>query len=204
MIPMKRVVDKDPARAYAPPSLLRTSRTELLHLSVGIGVFFIIEASSLLRFGLPILMIVAALTALAFILHELAHKFTAQHFGLWSEFRIDQFGALLSLITVFSPFKIIAPGTVVVFGSRVTMEGMGKIALAGPLANIIQVLIFTLLSQFSPHLWFAAVLNADLALFNLIPMSILDGRKIYIWSKKAWATTFVITCIFWIMLRTIL
>ena len=110
----------------------------------------------------------------------------------------------MSLLSVISPFKIIAPGTVVVFGSRVTVESMGKIAIAGPLANVIQIVIFTLLSQVSPLLWFAAVLNADLALFNLFPISILDGRKIYRWSKKAWATTFGIACVLWILLRTIL
>lgn len=150
------------------------------------------------------LMMVAGLTALSFLLHELAHKFTAQHYGMWSEFRLDPFGTLISLLTVISPFKIIAPGAVVVFGSIVTMEGMGKIALAGPLANIIQVPVFILLSQSYPILWFAAVLNADLALFNLIPMSILDGRKVFAWSKKAWTTAFLASLILWVMLKTIL
>ena len=82
----------------------------------------------LLQFGSVILFTIASLIALAFALHELAHKFTAQHYGAWSEFRLDPFGTLISLLTALSSFKIIAPGAVVVFGSRVTRENMGKIA----------------------------------------------------------------------------
>jgi Zn-dependent protease len=150
------------------------------------------------------LFMVAGLTVLAFLLHELAHKVTAQQYGLWSEFRINLFGALISLLTIISPFKIIAPGAVRVVGSRVTMEEMGKIALAGPLANILQVLVFTLLSTLSPLFRFAAILNADLAFFNLIPVFVLDGRKIFSWDKRVWTVTFVVAFLFWVMLRTLL
>jgi Zn-dependent protease len=201
---MSSVIEKEDQRVYAPPPSFRTSRTELLHLAVGMGVFFIIEASSLLRFGVTILTLVAGLTGLAFIHHELAHKLTAQQYGLWSEFRIDPFGALVSLLTAISPFKIIAPGAVRVFGSRITLEGMGKIALAGPLTNIIQVPVFVFLSMFYPLFWVAAIMNADLALFNLIPLSILDGRKVFRWNKTIWTTAFVAAFIVWIVLRILL
>jgi Zn-dependent protease len=37
----------------------------------------------------------------------------------------------------------------------------------------------------------AAFLNAFIALFNLIPMGILDGYKIFSWDKKLWALAFL-------------
>jgi Zn-dependent protease len=200
---MKKVTDEGSIPVYAPSSRFKTSRTELLHLILGVSVFFIIEAPFYLQYGTMILFTIASIITVAFVLHELAHKFTAQNFGLWSEFRLDMFGTLISLLTTFSPFKIIAPGAVVVFGSRVTREKMGKIALAGPIANIVQILLFVFLSRFVPILRFAALLNANLAVFNLLPISVLDGRKVYLWSKKAFMIVFGTALILWMLLRII-
>jgi Zn-dependent protease len=166
-----------------------------------VGILLIIEAPSFLRFGVNILIQVTGVIAMAFALHELAHKLTAQHYGLWSEFRLNPFGALLSLLTLFSPVKIIALGAVVIFGSRGTGEKWGKIALAGPLTNIIQLVFFTLLSPFYPVLGYAAFLNAELAVFNLLPLSVLDGRKVFTWSKKVWITVFATAIILGAFLR---
>jgi len=198
---MKKVTEKGSVPLYVQSSRFKTSRTELIHLAIGVSVFFIIEAPRFLPFGSMILFTIAGIIALAFALHELAHKFTAQNFGLWSEFRLDMFGTLISLLTALSPLKFIAPGAVVVFGSRVTRENMGKIALAGPLANIVQILIFVFLSRFFPILWFAAILNVDLAIFNLIPISVLDGRKILLWNKKVFTIVFVTALTLWVLLR---
>lgn len=196
---MKRVKDGGGKAVYARPSPFRTSQTELLHLAAGILVFYVVEAPRFLRSGVTTLLSVAGIIALAFVLHELAHKLTAQYHGLWSEFRLDPLGTLISLLTALSPLKLIAPGAVVVFGFRITSENMGKIALAGPLANIVQILVFLFLSQFFPLLRFAVMVNSDLAIFNLIPISILDGQKVFAWSKKAWAAAFATALILWIM-----
>ncbi len=201
---MKKIMNKGSVPIYARSSRFRTSRTEIVHLTIAVLVFFIIEAPMFIQFGSMILFIVGSIIALAFAIHELAHKFTAQHFGAWSEFRLDPFGTLISLISALSSFKILAPGAVVVFGSRVTRENMGKIALAGPLTNLVQVLVFVLLSQFFPILWFAAILNANLAVFNMMPVSILDGRKIFMWNKKVFTVTFAIALALWVIVRIIL
>lgn len=201
VIPMRTRIRDASKTFYAQPSRFRTSRTELVHLMMGVGVLLIIEAPGFLRFGVNILLQVAGVIALAFALHELAHKLTAQHYGLWSEFRLHPFGALLSLLTFFSPVKIIAPGAVVIFGSRGTGERWGKIALAGPLTNILQLVAFTLLSPFYPVLRYAAVLNAELAVFNLLPLSVLDGRKVFNWNKSVWMAAFATAIILGTFLR---
>jgi Zn-dependent protease len=166
-----------------------------------VGVLVIIETPGFFLYGVNILFRIAGVIALAFILHELAHKLMAQHYGLWSEFRLNPFGALLSLLTLFSPIKIIAPGAVVIFGSRGTGEKWGKIALAGPLVNIIQLVVFTILSPFYPVLGYAAFLNAELAVFNLLPFSVLDGRKVFTWNKRVWVVVFATAFILGAFLR---
>jgi Zn-dependent protease len=152
-------------------------------------------------YGLTILAIVVGIISLSFVLHEFAHKILAQKYWLWSEFRLDPFGTLISLSTALMPFKIVAPGSVVIMGSRITKKNMGKIALVGPLTNVLLVIFFISLSNISYFFQFAALLNADLAVFNLIPVSVLDGRKVYSWNKKIWVTVFGSALLLWILVR---
>ena len=172
-------------------SPFRTSRTEIIHLTIGIVIFFIVGGLMYIT-SVRDLMIIALGVASAFIFHELAHKFTAQHYHLWSEFRIDPLMATLSLVTAmpFMPIKIIAPGAVQIFGYQITIEQMGKISIAGCSVNLAQVLVFTALSHYMPELIYVAFLNAELAVFNLVPVSVLDGRKVFAWSKTVWALAF--------------
>lgn len=196
MIEKERIRSLRKSRIGLSP--FRTSKIEVLHLTAGIVVFFLVEALRF-RLNLRILTVVAIGVVLAFVLHELAHKFTAQYYHLWSEFRLDPFMAVLSLVTAIPwiPIKLIAPGAVQIFGYSITMEQMGKIAIAGPLVNLVEVVVFMGLSFYMPELLFVAALNADLAVFNLIPASVLDGRKIFTWNKIVWALAFTVAIAIW-------
>ena len=197
VIPMQRTDEGSGRATYRRTQQLKTSRTEIMHLAAAILVFFIIESPRFLAAGIYTLAIVGSIIASAFILHELSHKVVAQYYGMWSEFRLDPFGLLISLITILSPIKLLAPGAVVIFGFNASREKIGKISIAGPLSNIIQILVFTLLAQFNRIFWLAVVLNLDIAIFNLIPISILDGKKIFDWSRKVWATIFLPMIVLW-------
>jgi Zn-dependent protease len=130
---------------------------------------------------------------LSFLLHELAHKFSAQYFNLWAEFRLTMQGALITLISIFLPFKLISPGAVMLVGSG-TKETVGKTAISGPLTNIIIASLCILISVVSQNLFsIVAFINALLAVFNLIPFGILDGWKVFRWNKIVWAITFTIS-----------
>ncbi|MDQ1280747.1 MAG: hypothetical protein QG670_2010 [Thermoproteota archaeon] len=174
-------------------SPFHTSRTEIIHLTIGILIFFVVGGLIYIT-NTRDLLVIAFGVASAFILHELAHKFTAQYYHLWSEFRLNPMMATLSLITAmpFMPIKIIAPGAVQVFGYPITTAQMGKISIAGSSVNLIQVLVFIVLSYYArmPELFYIAFLNAELAVFNLVPVSILDGRKVFAWNKTIWAMAF--------------
>ncbi len=168
--------------------------TELRDLAIGLGVIILIPLMTLWRyiFSQPVLIISALLVyALAFILHELAHKFSAQILGYWAEFRINQQGLMLTLFSLFSPFKIIAPGAVVI-GNISNREHYGKVAAAGPATNISLGLIFFALGNLTgdPFLQTLSILgqniNASLALFNLIPFGIFDGAKIVRWNRAVY------------------
>lgn len=188
-----------PART---PTRMRFSHTEIQHLLLGTvlvtaaGVSFLYgNTSSFLA-----LAIATVIFAMGFILHELAHKYVAQSYGLWAEFRLNTMGVILTAISIVSPFKFIAPGAVVISGFA-DRDRMGLTALAGPVVNIIiAVSLLTTLRVLEGTTIYVAVLygaaiNAFLALFNLIPFSIFDGRKIFAWNKQYWAVVFVVALI---------
>jgi Zn-dependent protease len=177
------------------------SPKELKHLAIAallvifIGLMSGVYSSIFPQTGLPVS--IAAFTVIltaSFFIHEIGHKVTAQKRGLWAEFRLTRWGAILTLISAISPlFKIISPGAVMISGSAEKKE-IAKISIAGPITNIAlatALLAATFIpSPFSFVFFFGAFLNAFIALFNLIPIGVLDGLKIFSWNKKVWACVF--------------
>jgi len=123
-----------------------------------------------------------------FLLHELGHKFVAQKYGLWAEFRAHEQGLWLALLMSFFGFIFAAPGAVMIHG-HTSITRMGKIGAAGPLVNYVLGLMFFVLGKLNPisalNMLFAygASVNAFLGLFNMIPFGMFDGKKIMNWSK---------------------
>ena len=140
----------------------------------------------------------------AFFFHEISHKLMAQKLGLWAEYRLYPLGLILALvISVFTGYVFAAPGAVMFMGGSRYHE-TGKIAVAGPLANIIVASITlplyimfyeTVLGQL---FGFICLINAFLGTFNLLPFGPLDGTKIIRWNATVW----VILLIFSVLLLT--
>lgn len=137
--------------------------------------------------GLPLMLLVVGT---AFVFHELAHKFVAQSYGLFAEYRLSSQGLMLALLSSLFGFVIAAPGAVYMQGYYVTEEVYGKTALAGPLANIL-VAIFGLILFPLGFSWISMVIRINLfiGLFNLIPFPPFDGSKIMRWNSTIWGLT---------------
>ena len=175
---------------------------ELRHLAVGtvlvagVGISFIPQVTGLSLFVMPELLIsLVAVLTFSFLLHEIAHKLLAQKYGLWAEFRLTFFGALLTLLSMlpFPFFKIISPGAIMIAVGAGKREA-GKTALAGPCTNIVLSALFImpiLVSNATYHAFlFGGWINATIALFNLLPFGVMDGLKVYRWNKVVWALAF--------------
>jgi len=171
-----------------------------ISLAVSIAILGV-PALSALGFTLLIraFVIYALTVGLAFLAHEVfGHKFLSQRYGLFAEFRADDLFLMLAVLLSFTGFVFAAPGAVVI-GGVTRVDTYGKIAAAGPLVNIILATVLGLLfrSGLTIELPLYAgegidliatgyQINAWLALFNLIPLGILDGAKIMAWSKTVW------------------
>ena len=139
---------------------------------------------------------------IAFLFHELAHKFLANFYGSWAEFRTEIYGLIITAISAipFIPFKFIAPGAVVV-GISVKSK-LGKVALIGPITNLVMGFVFLLFSYIYPssiYFGIGASFNAWIAMFNLLPFGVLDGQKIFDWNKLVWSFTMAITMMLFIV-----
>ncbi len=176
------------------------SHKELKHLAVAaslivlLGVFSWVYAVIFEEpLFVPVVDLIVILTV-SFFVHEFAHKFVAQREGLWAEFRLTLWGAVLTLVTAISPlFKIFAPGAVMISGP-VDSKDVLKISVAGPCTNIVLAAVFLgfafVPTPFAVSCLFGGFWNAFMAVFNLIPMGIFDGFKIFSVSKKVWALVF--------------
>jgi len=153
---------------------------------MGVGLSYFVTTMS----GVVDVAILSIAFTASFLLHELAHKFSAQHFNLWAEFRLTLQGALITLISIFLPFKLISPGAVMIAGSG-TQETVGKTAIAGPITNLILATTCIMIAAFGQPLFLiVAFINAFLAVFNLIPFGVMDGLKVFMWNKLVWAIAF--------------
>lgn len=174
--------------------LLRFSKTEIGHLALGTLLVAAVGMSFAggYNFSRPDFLLVFVS---AFILHELAHKFLAQFYRAWAEFRLILYGAVITAISAipFFPFKFIAPGAVFI-GGPISESKNGRISLVGPLTNIALcsgfMLAYMATEPSQTILSVGARFNAWIALFNLIPFMGLDGSKIFSWNKLVWVATF--------------
>jgi Zn-dependent protease len=141
---------------------------------------------------------------IGFILHEMAHKFTAIRYGYWAEFRKDNSMLLIAVVLAsLVGFVFAAPGATVIYNSSSDGRGLsreqnGIISAAGPVVNLILCLLFAGLffiagginaitsGNILAELGLAGIqINAMIAAFNLLPISILDGNKVFSWNIPA-------------------
>ncbi len=146
---------------------------------------------------------------IGFILHELAHKFTAQKYGFVADFEASPVGLLLALgMSVITHGSVVfaAPGAVMIRGKRVyapeniyletpeSAREMAYISVSGAVVNLVIAITFYAGSFFVDHqtlihtiLVKGAFINVFLAGFNMIPFGPLDGAKVWHYNRVLWA-----------------
>ncbi|MEM3841392.1 MAG: hypothetical protein QXN59_01710, partial [Candidatus Micrarchaeaceae archaeon] len=88
------------------------------------------------RFGFFALIPAVALSvSLSFVLHELMHKFVAQHYGAIAGFRTSYNGLIITLLTGAFGFLLGIPGATMIYTNSFTRRENGLVSIAGPLTN---------------------------------------------------------------------
>jgi len=136
-----------------------------------------------------------------FIFHELGHKLVAQRYGCFAEFRASDPMLIIALFVAFIfNFVFAAPGAVMISGP-VGKRRNGKISLAGPITNLILAVLFFILLIGNPigMIKILAIIgffvNSLLAMFNMLPFGVFDGRKVVAWNKTVFYIMFIVSII---------
>ncbi len=141
-------------------------------------------------------------TGTAFILHELAHKYSAIYFGAKAQFIKWNTPLILAIIFAFIlGFVFVAPGAVYVFGKSLSRKENGIVSVAGPVTNIILAgLFYTILILGNYQniiilttLTLGVLINLWIAFFNLIPIGPLDGKAIFLWNPFIWVILVILS-----------
>ena len=192
-------------------SIWHFSKTEINHLTLATLAFtmalaFMFSGGIMGALSDPSAFLVYGVLALVtftpgFLVHEIAHKIQARKYGCWAEFRASpsglRFGVLLAAIL---GIVFMAPGAVMVAGNT-TREQFGKVALAGPVSNVVLWCI-GLASAVAfgggggivddvIYYWMWA--NGILGALNMLPFGPLDGKKIKTWSDVMFWLWLIIT-----------
>jgi Zn-dependent protease len=156
--------------------------------------------------------IVAVPLLISMILHEIAHGLVAERLGdptarLMGRITLNPLKHIDPVMTILVPGMLIAAHSPVVLGGakpvpvnarnfRNPRRGMGLVAIAGPITNIVLALIFVVLFRLSLAPAFAGnfagpvvliaqgmcqsgvVINIVLAVFNMLPVPPLDGGRV--------------------------
>jgi Zn-dependent protease len=163
---------------------------EIIKAWIGVSLVFAIAMTGLkgsLIISIPIALVTGGI---GFLLHEMGHKYVAQKYRCWAEFRANNGALLIGLILSLFGVVLLAPGGVYISGANRSQHG--KIALAGPLMNVIIGILFLGMTYVFTQGLMSAVadfgfrINALLGVFNLIPLAPFDGRSILLWSKTAY------------------
>jgi Zn-dependent protease len=136
---------------------------------------------------------------IGFILHEMAHKFTAIQYGFWAEFRKDNIMLVVAVaLAALVGVVFAAPGATIIYdttGRGISREQNGKISAAGPVVNLLLCIPFAVLliyggggmsltGNIATMIGMIGFqVNAMIAAFNMLPVSVLDGKKVLAWNK---------------------
>jgi len=192
----------------------RRERVDLLvawgAISLAFALIFLKESgrvdpvTALLFIGISLVTV-----GIGFVAHEMAHKFTAMKYGYWAEFRKDNTMLLVAVaLAALVGVVFAAPGATVIYtnnrsGGGLSREENGKISAAGPVTNLLLCIPFAALllyggisSSLSGNLstltgMMGLQVNAMIAAFNMLPVSVLDGRKVFAWNKGVFAVLII-------------
>jgi len=197
--------------------MVSNSLREIVHIVASLVVLTI--AFTYPDLSLELMAIVAFGVGTGFILHELAHKFTAQRYGYAADYEASPTGLFLALGLSFitgGGFVFAAPGAVMIRGKKAmygyydnvrTEKEFAYISVSGAVVNLMLAIMFLAISLYitdplaSKVLWWSAFINVFLAGFNMLPFGPLDGAKVWRYNPVLWGLVGIPAIILFVLIR---
>lgn len=148
----------------------------------------------------------------AFIFHELAHRFAARRLNCSAVYKLWIPGIVFGFLMMLVDVKLALVGAVVISTYKFGRWGMksrypsireiGLVSVSGPLANLILASAFKAISvnlvlgaELVAAFGYLATINLWIAFFNLMPIKPLDGSQIFFWNPRIWLLL-IAACLF--------
>jgi len=118
-------------------------------------------------------------------------------YGFWAEFQKNNLMLVVAVaLAALAGVVFAAPGATMIYAPSLTREQNGKISAAGPVTNLLLCIPFALilflgsavdirlmgLNVISTLGMIGLQVNAMIAAFNMLPVSVLDGKKVLAWN----------------------
>jgi Zn-dependent protease len=177
------------------------SQTEIRDIIVSILVLCVVFSYPEILFDPSFIIVSLLVVGIAFIGHELSHKFAAIRHGFWSEYRMWPQGLVMALLFALATNGSVifaAPGAVYFSGGSLFRQPgrkeLTEISMAGITFNVILLWISLSLFYLSglSILRYMAFINGWLAIFNLLPFGGLDGQKLLRLNNTIWGALFAL------------
>ncbi|MCL0082229.1 GNAT family N-acetyltransferase [Dehalococcoidia bacterium] len=168
-----------------------------------------------LRYDAPVLTSIPfalGVVSISIFAHELAHKLIARFFGFKTVFKANELGLLFS-----APFSLLVGVHYPTYGSTYikqkdwpynkNLREMGLIYVAGPVVSLVLAFCFLGLTHWGDREWLEALgtvglwTNFSLGSFNLLPIPMLDGNKIFLGNKTIGVLLILGFILLWLLKR---
>ncbi len=132
------------------------------------------------------------------VLHDLTHRYYATKYNADVEYKFWGLGTLIMFITAFFIGVVFAvPARTVINNDdkKLDTRQQAIIYLSGPMMSTALAVGFILLVPVGGFLATVCLLGVSMnllaALYSMMPVDPLDGSKVFVWKKPAWAVVFI-------------
>lgn len=131
------------------------------------------------------------------VLHDLTHRYYANKYKAVVEYRFWGLGMVIMFVTalLFGLVFAVPARTIINDVKKLGIREQAIIYLSGPLMSAFLAIGFIILVPAGGFLATICLLGVSMnlltAVYSLIPVDPLDGLKVYVWKKPAWAVAFV-------------
>lgn len=172
--------------------------------SVLLGLAYIVS-KKLNMLSLDNLLLYCIMAGFIIIIHDLAHRYFAHKYRSVVEYKFWGLGTIIMFATalVFGLVYAVPARTIINDASKMSPKEQAIVYLAGPAMSALFAIGFLFMLPVGGFLTTIGLLGISMnllsAVYSLMPVDPMDGKRVYNWKKLLWAGAFIPLVIIYIV-----